>query len=396
MAKRTRAGRRRDAAPSPLEVSREVLASAGRGIPVYLLYGEEQFMVDKTAAGLIERLIPEDERDFGLQVLSGADIPISAIVEALSGLPLFNRSKVVHLRRCGLFPGTRREGRKAAAGGGRKREWTRAGVVLEHLPAEGGGVTVIITEAGVDRRTALFKAVAERGVAAEFTPFAENDRHLGILYDYLSERLRGDGVAMSKGDFFHLVEIVGTDMRRILTETEKCALAAGPGKRIGRDLIDELAVPTREMAAWQLAEAVAAGEKSRSMELLRRLIGQGEHPLRILAALQTRFRLLLQARSLIDEGLIGAPAAIRSYPAFKRALEAVPARLKGLMSGRKNRNILAAHPFAAFKAYQTASRMTRESLSRRLDMTVRADTELKGKRLSAVQALEDLIFSLAS
>jgi DNA polymerase-3 subunit delta len=371
----------RAAHPSPLELRRKLLAAASGGAvsPVYLLYGEESYLVEDTARRLIAKVMPDEQREFGLEVLSGSSVSTAEVREALSTLPLFGGRRVVWLRSCGLFSSSE-----------------RAEAVRTHLPREGQGVAVVVTESEADRRFALYRDMETRGVVCEFAHLAEtNDSHLRSLYDLVTEKLAEDGHEISRETLLYLVQLVGTDLRSLVAEIEKLSLHAGSRRKIERDDIDLLVTCARETVAYQLAEAVAAGDANRSLAMLRRILGQNEEPLRVLGALLTRVRYLIQAKELIESGVL-APSTVRAgYPAFRQALGRLPQAIReAFPHPRKRYNLLRAHPFVAFKTFEEAARIPIGKLRAGFDRVLRVDGELKGGRRSKAEALEDLVVAL--
>lgn len=361
---------------------------AGRGIrdldpqkgvfPVYLLYGEEEYLVEDAARKLVDALLPEGQREFGLEVLSGTGVTVAEMGGALATLPLFSGSRLVWLRGCGVF-----------------RSTERADAVREKLPRPGERTTALITEGSVDKRFSLYSEIKKRGVAAEFARLSEtNDEDLRRIYDLVSRGLKADGAAISRDTLFYLVQLVGADLRPLLVEVEKLALSVGPGGTIDRAAVDRLASPSREAVAYQLPDAVTAGDLARALACLRRLLAQRIEPLAIMESLTRRVRFLLQAKELIEKGIIRPGCA---YPAFTQSLSKLPPALKEAFPDKKRRkrySIFAQHPYVIYQICRGAQRLPLERLRRNLDRVVTADAELKGGRRSRSEALEDLVISL--
>jgi len=388
--------RKRAKAGAPVEQPGKVLESAStRRYPCYLFYGEEGYFVEDTAKRLIATLIPNGEIEFCREILSGPAVSPLQIAGALTTLPLFGGQRVVWLRGCGLF--------KSAE---------RARSLLPLLPHPQCGITAVITEESVDRRSVLYKEIARIGFVREFEALSERDNsHLKLLYDLVSEKLRADRVTISRDTLFSLVQLVGTDIRTVLTEIEKCALHSGPGGTIEKSDIDLLVTPRRDAAAFQLADAIAAGDLPGALAVMARILSQGGEPLGVVGSLVQRIRFLLQAKELMDAGIIKWTA---SFPSFAQSLERAPEAVRAafhdvhpqkranLSAGQKEKNfrfykrynIFGQHPYVAYKVCEAARDIPIEKLRKQLDRVVRADGEFKGGRRSKKEALEDLVIAL--
>jgi DNA polymerase-3 subunit delta len=73
-----------------------------------------------------------------------------------------------------------------------------------------------------------------------------------------------------------LVSQVGERQQRLLRELEKLALEHGPGAPIGADEVHEACATSAERKVWTLADALVAGDRRTSVELLIELRQQGE------------------------------------------------------------------------------------------------------------------------
>ncbi|MCX6357234.1 MAG: DNA polymerase III subunit delta [Candidatus Aureabacteria bacterium] len=366
--------KRRAGAPSPGEAARDILASAraGRIFPVYLLHGEESYMVEDTAKKLIDILLPGEGRDFSLDTLSGPAVAPGEIGSALGTLPLFGGGRVVWLRGCALF--------KSAE---------RADAALKNLPANDQGTVAVITEEDVDRRLALYRAIEGRGAAAYFPRFSEtHEGDLKALGSLIASRVKEEGVRISPVDVFYLVQLVGTDLRALFSELEKLSLHRGRGGTISREDIDLLVAPRGEAEAYQLADTIAGGDLGKSFDVLRRVLTQGASPVYILDTLVRRVRFLLQAAELTRAGTLRWTP---SFNAFKPLLERVPAPLRGMLGKDKRHNIFAQNPYAVYKIAEVARGLAPGRLRAALARLVRADSDVKGR---GVAALEDLLVAL--
>ncbi|MCX6354474.1 MAG: DNA polymerase III subunit delta [Candidatus Aureabacteria bacterium] len=383
-------------ADSPVERYGKGRESASeRRYPCYLFYGEESYLVEDTAKRLIATLIPGEEIEFCREILSGPAVSPLQVAGALTTLPLFGGQRVAWLRGCGLF--------KSAE---------RARSLLPLLPHPQCGITAVITEENVDRRSVLYKEIARIGFVRKFEALSETDSsHLRLLYDLVSEKIRADRVTITRDTLFSLVQIVGTDIRTILTEIEKCALHSGPGGTIEKSDIDLLVTPRRDAESFQLADAIAAGDLPRALAVMGRILSQGGEPLGIVGSLAQRIRFLLQVKELMGAGIIKWTA---SFPSFAQSLGRVPEAVRDafhelhpqksstVSGGQKERNfrsykrynIFGQHPYVAYKVCEAARGIPIEKLRKQLDRVVKADGDFKGGRRSKKEALEDLVIAL--
>ncbi len=84
------------------------------------------------------------------------------------------------------------------------------------------------------------------------------------------------GLSLDKDGAKALVAQVGDRQQRLLRELEKLALEHGPNAHIGADEIHEACATSAERKVWTLADALVAGDRRTSVELLIELRQQGE------------------------------------------------------------------------------------------------------------------------
>ena len=81
-----------------------------------------------------------------------------------------------------------------------------------------------------------------------------------------------------------LVELVGPEAGILAAEVEKLAVYAGESKRIGRDVL-KLVGAGRVETIWKVLDAATTGEGRIALEHFENLLGAGEEPVGVLAAM---------------------------------------------------------------------------------------------------------------
>jgi DNA polymerase-3 subunit delta len=106
-----------------------------------------------------------------------------------------------------------------------------------------------------------------------------------------------------------LVAQVGDRQQRLLRELEKLALEHGPGASIGVHEVEESCATSAERKVWTLADALVAGDKQTSIELLVELRKLGE---RVTGLISNMVRRLRDAVAIADALAAGqAPAQVK-------------------------------------------------------------------------------------
>ena len=83
----------------------KVIADLNKGIiaPCYLLYGEEEYLINGTLQQMLDTMIPEADRDFGLFLLDGDNTDFDSLMDNLLTPSLLGGRKVIVVRNTTLF-----------------------------------------------------------------------------------------------------------------------------------------------------------------------------------------------------------------------------------------------------------------------------------------------------
>ncbi len=166
-----------------------------------------------------------------------------------------------------------------------------------------------------------------------------------------------------------LAQNIGSNVRLLDQEIQKLLLYCGENKTITVDDV-KLMVPYVQSAdvIFNMVDAIGQRNPRNAAIYLHRLLAVGQHPLTIFGMVVRQFRLLIQARWLIDHN--------------GRETD-VAARLK-------------LHPYAAEKTCAQAERFTFEQLRTAYRLLTKSDLAIKRGMLDAEAALDLLVMQLTS
>jgi DNA polymerase III subunit delta len=153
------------------------------------------------------------------------------------------------------------------------------------------------------------------------------------------ERALELGLRLDKEAAKELVARVGTSQQRLSRELEKMSIALHPSTSAGVEQVEELASGDGTPQAYDLADALVAGDLRRCLALAEQLEAHGERAGRLVYPIVRRLREVHRAASLIEAGMpeqkvagsLGMPpwlakrtvarARTADRPALERALE---------------------------------------------------------------------------
>jgi DNA polymerase-3 subunit delta len=179
------------------------------------------------------------------------------------------------------------------------------------------------------------------------------------------ERAGEEGVQLDPETAKELVSIVGPSQQRLAREIEKLALAVHPAARIGLEDVERLAAGDASPGAYDLADALAAGDGAEALAHAERIAPHEGRPGGLLWAIARRLREVHRAAALLEAG--------------------VPEQKVGKAVSRQ--------PWLAKKVVARAKKADRAGLEQVLCVLAEAEVEFRGGGELALD--EDSAFSLA-
>jgi DNA polymerase-3 subunit delta len=141
---------------------------------------------------------------------------------------------------------------------------------------------------------------AVRAAGGDVSP--ENSVKPWELPKWVVAQARAVGLQLDAEGARALVALVGDRQQRLLRELEKLAISYGPGARVDRAEIEELAAPSAERRAWTLADALVSGDAPAAANAYLALRAQGERLSGLIYSMAGRVRTALDVAQALDRG----------------------------------------------------------------------------------------------
>jgi DNA polymerase-3 subunit delta len=309
--------------------------------PAYLVSGDDDAKIDAWRARVRQRA--EDERGpGGLETFDGQSTAPAEVAAALAALTFDPGTRYLLVDDAGAWKPTALGPVESA---------------LSALPADTVLVLIVRGKAPKQLRAAVEKVGGEVREYAAPKPWH--------LPKWCIERGRELGVELDGGAAKELVALVGTNQQRLSRELEKIALALYPAEAVTVGDVERLAARDAAPQAYDLADALVAGDLRATLALAEELEAHGERPGRLVFPIARRLREVHRAAVMLDAG----------------------------MPEQKVGEALHAPPWLAKKTVARAKKADTAALERALCVFAELEVELRGG--GDVQLDEDTAFSLA-
>jgi DNA polymerase-3 subunit delta len=146
------------------------------------------------------------------------------------------------------------------------------------------------------------------------------------------------GKQLSAGAAKLLVDLVGSEMGLLDQELAKLAVYAGNADKIDVRDVDELVGRRRAENTWRIFDFIGTGQAREALDLLQKLLDQGEDPLRLLGAFSSQLRQLAKVTRLSAQGVTLKDAMNRGgVPGYRAAQDGADQLLRHLGRRRLDR-----------------------------------------------------------
>ncbi|MGB4599376.1 MAG: DNA polymerase III subunit delta [Trichlorobacter sp.] len=257
----------------------------GTGVfaPVYFLYGEEPFLVERAANRIMERVVDPAMKDFNLNIYYGSDCKGTEILDTSQTLPMFAERRVVLVRRAEGLPAATQEG------------------LLPYLANPCPETCLIFAAGKPDLRRKFFAELKKQPGSLEFKKLYENK-----LSPFISSEAARHGKRIDSAGAELLAFLVGNNLQALSSQVEKAAIFVGSRPAVTVDDLRTIVSQSKEFSAFELARFMGEKNLAKALATLESMLMNGEEAPMILGALASHFRRIWRIRELLDQKL---PAA---------------------------------------------------------------------------------------
>lgn len=240
--------------------------------PVYLLYGEEEYLKNLYKKKLKNAII-DSEDDMNYSYFEGKGIDVSKIIGIAQTLPFFSEHRVILIENSGFF-----------------KNQSELADYIKTMPES---THIIFVEAEVDKRNRLYKAVKDIGTIAVLDGASDKD-----LKVWVASVLKQNGKKITSASADYFLSKVGSNMENISRELEKLICYAMDREEIKNSDIDAVSTVQIENQIFKMIDAIGGKRQKEALDLYYDLLALKEKPISILFLITRHFKILLHVKSL--------------------------------------------------------------------------------------------------
>jgi len=255
----------------------------GQLFPFYLFYGENEFLLEKLLNAVRQSLIPEEARDFNLQVYYGGKeekVHPAEIIDTARTLPFMSHKRLVIVRRTDNISPAALES------------------FIPYLEDPVESTCLLFVSSKTDFRKAFYKKIRELGGSVNFKKLYDRQ-----VLPWIIKMAKDLGLNIEKEACVYLQQIVGNRLMDLSNELEKLYVRYGETP-VGLEETKAMAIHSRTYTIFELIDQISFKRCAESISVLERYLemGDAQSSLGLLGMIIRQMRILWQTKSVVEGG----------------------------------------------------------------------------------------------
>ena len=245
----------------------------------YLLYGKENYLIDKEIKNIINNLGIDN---INISRYDMEENTIKEILEDALAISLFSNDKLIVVDNAFMFSRV-------------QKKIDGIDLLEDYLNKENKTTNIIFIDRNekLDSIKKIVKLIKEKGVIKEFNTLKNINNTVKEMFgDY---KIDYNAINI-------LIDRVGNDLELIHSEVEKLKLYKINENEITVKDIDDLVVENTDVDIFKFVDDIINKNKKNSIKAYKELLKLNEEPIKIVALLSSKFRLMYQASKLAKKG----------------------------------------------------------------------------------------------
>lgn len=215
--------------------------------PVYVLMGEESYYIDRIASYIEENVLQPDERFFNQTVVFGSDVNASQVTDLAKGYPMMPAQyRVVIVK---------------------EAQNLRSLELLEKYLDKPVSTTVLVLchkNGSIDRRKKIVAKADAVGVVFESKKKRDYE-----LPTFIASYLKQQRVGIDNKSAMMIVEHIGADLSRLISELDKLVLSMMDGQRmVTPEMVERQIGVSKDFNTFELRSAIISKNSFKANQII--------------------------------------------------------------------------------------------------------------------------------
>jgi len=252
----------------------------GKLLPLYLFFGEEEFLIQEAVDLIISKAVDPGARDFNFNTVYCKGSSGNEIVNLALTFPFMSERRLVIAREI---------------------EALKAGDLEELVsylrsPSPTTCLLMIANQPRYEKKAVTAPVEANGAVVRVYSLL---DRE---ILPWIDAWARQRGMSIQREAAQYVWQILGNDLQAITNELQKATIYIKDRKNITFEDVKVVVGDFRDYTPFDFADALGKKSREKAFLILSRLIQEGEQPVGILASIAWNFRRLMRAKAMEAAG----------------------------------------------------------------------------------------------
>ena len=315
---------------------------------IYLVFGSEEYLLDKFENKFKEKFVDEEIKDFNLTYIREEDNVFKNIVNKGSTLPVMSQKRFIIVKAGNIF-------KKGIPNFEAFKKF------LKNIPDSTVIIILVNEDLSKNKRKDIIK---KQGEVINYSPPRFQDINKWIKFQF-----RDRGKKINYRGIRLLEKMFNNNLQQLDSEIDKICTYIDEKNKV--EVSDIKAVMSKdrrlkENTIFEFLDAISKKEKNKSLYYFHQLLENGEVPQIIFAMITRRVRLMLIIKDLKQQGIKHKKIASR----------------------------LGEHPYPIKKIYGYVDNYSAEELEEMLDKFLKADIKLKTGEDKIENSIQNAIISI--
>ncbi|TMU85604.1 DNA polymerase III subunit delta [Bacillus sp. BHET2] len=320
---------------------------------IYLVYGNESFIINETKQRIVTSAITEEEMDFNFSSYDLEETPVEVAIEDAETFPFMGERRVVIIQNP-VFLTAEKTKEKVEHNIKRFEQYIQS-------PAPYTIMVITANYEKLDERKKITKSLKKLAEVVEAKKLNENE-----LKSWVRERAASNSVQIDEDAIELLLTLAGTNLMMLTQELDKLSLYASDTNRIDVEVVEKLTARSLEQNIFTLVDKVVHRRIDEALRIYYDLLKQNEEPLKVLSILAGQFRLIYGVKELTRRGY----------------------------GQQKVASTLKVHPFRVKLAAGQAKHFNDKQLAYIIELLSQGDYEIKTGKIKKELMIEMFLFKL--
>ncbi|OGQ48125.1 MAG: DNA polymerase III subunit delta [Deltaproteobacteria bacterium RIFCSPLOWO2_02_44_9] len=248
--------------------------------PVNCFYGDS-YLIEEAVQDIKNRVLTSAFKDMNYNSFDAKEADADTIISAANTFPVMSKKRLIIVNRAESLLKSQQE--------------TFLGYFKN--PVSTTCLTFIVSSDKIDKRLAFFSELDKAGYLFYFKP--PSGRELPL---WIKKEVQGAGKRITDEAVAAFMEIADNELRDIKQEIDKLALFVGKREMIEKKDVEMAVAKGRIDTVFDLADSLGKKDLRKGIMNLKRLMDQGEQPVKILGTISRQFRIMWRVKILKEKG----------------------------------------------------------------------------------------------